>query len=241
MKKYFLILTLCFMACFTVFTSCATPGAFGTADGGEYAPAENPFAGEWREGECTLSFNADGTFRLFRDGRNPEEGAYLVRGNVLITLEKNSELPVRRTFEVTDSNTIEVNRAGVPAVYRRIINENAGGPSAGDAEGRAFFSRNDEFSGKNWNAPHKNNMHDRWEFRRDGTFHFRHIHHGRPLDRGDYSYLVQDDVLVILKEDLKTLAVYTVVFRDGKSFTVTPVEPPGGKPVPYTLDASGRR
>jgi hypothetical protein len=162
--------------------SCATSGK--GADTGEYIPQPNPFAGEWREGEYTWRFDPDGNCSVLRGEERREKAAYLVRGNVLVTLSENTNIPATYTFEIKDGDTIAVNREGVQAVYRRIETEHADGPDAGEAGSPAFISRSDGFSGKNWNAPHKNNMHDRWEFRHDGTFHFWHNHRGRPLDRG---------------------------------------------------------
>jgi hypothetical protein len=79
----------------------------------------------------------------------------------------------------------------------------------------------DVFAGKNWNAPRRNNMYDRWEFGNDGTFHFRHVHHGEPLDRGVYRYELKDGVITIAKEGAGESAAYTYVFR-GSTVTLTP-------------------
>jgi hypothetical protein len=210
------------LALITLAASCTTTRAgHGDSVSFGYTPAENPLIGEWREGENTRLFNADGTFTV-HGGQNLQ-GAYLVRGSALVTLTGGSAVPVKSAF-VIKGDTIELNNESGPAVYRRIKKE------------QSPETRTDAFSGKNWNAPHKNNMHDRWEFRRDGTFHFWHIHEGRPIDRGDYSYLVQDNILLALKEDLETLVIYTFEFQDEKSVTLTPLVPPGGKAVPYAWD-----
>ncbi|MDR0557226.1 MAG: hypothetical protein LBG43_05080 [Treponema sp.] len=79
----------------------------------------------------------------------------------------------------------------------------------------------DVFAGKNWNAPRRNNMYDRWEFNADGTFHFWHVHHGEPLDRGVYRYEFRDGTITIIKEGEHTGTVYTYVFN-GKTVTLTP-------------------
>jgi hypothetical protein len=81
----------------------------------------------------------------------------------------------------------------------------------------------DVFAGKNWNAPRRNNMYDRWEFNADGTFHFWHVHHGEPLDRGVYRYELKDGTLSVTKEGTEETAAYTYTFR-GKTVTLTPVE-----------------
>jgi hypothetical protein len=64
-------------------------------------------------------------------------------------------------------------------------------------------------------------MYDRWEFNTDGTFHFRHIHHGEPLDRGVYRYELKDGVITIAKEGAGESAAYTYVFS-GNAVTLTP-------------------
>ena len=79
----------------------------------------------------------------------------------------------------------------------------------------------DVFAGKNWNAPRRNNMYDRWEFGNDGTFHFWHVHHGEPLDRGVYLYEAKDGVITITKEGEHEGTVYTYTFS-GKTVTLTP-------------------
>ncbi|MDR2343073.1 MAG: hypothetical protein LBD86_00905 [Spirochaetaceae bacterium] len=79
----------------------------------------------------------------------------------------------------------------------------------------------DVFAGKNWNAPRRNNMYDRWEFGNDGTFHFWHVHHGEALDRGVYRYEVKDGALTATKEGSGETASYTYTFS-GKTFTLRP-------------------
>jgi len=85
----------------------------------------------------------------------------------------------------------------------------------------------DVFAGKNWNAPRRNNMFDRWEFNTDGTFHFVHVHHGKPLDRGIYRYKANNGTISIVKEGEEHNTVYTYEFK-GKTFTLTPVHSEGG-------------
>jgi len=80
----------------------------------------------------------------------------------------------------------------------------------------------DVFAGKNWNAPRRNNMYDRWEFRADGTFHFVHVHEGQPLDRGVYRYEANNGIISIVKEGGEHNTVYAYEFK-GKTFTLTPV------------------
>jgi hypothetical protein len=80
----------------------------------------------------------------------------------------------------------------------------------------------DAFAGNNWNAPRRNNMYDRWEFSTDGTFHFWHVHHGKPLDRGVYRYEVKDGLLIVTKEGTQDGASYSYAFK-GKTLTLTPV------------------
>ncbi|MDR2095583.1 MAG: hypothetical protein LBP76_08705 [Treponema sp.] len=79
----------------------------------------------------------------------------------------------------------------------------------------------DVFAGKNWNAPRRNNMYDRWEFNADGTFHFWHVHHGDPLDRGVYRYELKGGLITIAKEGTGESAAYTYTFS-GKTVTLTP-------------------
>jgi hypothetical protein len=79
----------------------------------------------------------------------------------------------------------------------------------------------DVFAGKNWNAPRRNNMYDRWEFNADGTFHFWHVHHGEPLDRGVYRYELKDGIITVTKEGTGESASYTYTFS-GKTVTLTP-------------------
>jgi hypothetical protein len=81
----------------------------------------------------------------------------------------------------------------------------------------------DIFAGKNWNAPRRNNMYDRWEFSTDGTFHFWHVHHGEPLDRGVYRYELKHGVLSVIKEGTGESAAYTYAFS-GKTVVLTPLE-----------------
>jgi hypothetical protein len=83
-------------------------------------------------------------------------------------------------------------------------------------------SGEDVFAGKNWNAPRRNNMYDRWEFNTDGTFHFVHVHQGKPLDRGIYRYETNNGTVSIVKEGEEYTTVYTYEFK-GKTFTLTPV------------------
>jgi hypothetical protein len=81
----------------------------------------------------------------------------------------------------------------------------------------------DGFAGKNWNAPSRNNMYDRWEFGGGGSFHFWHVHEGKPLDRGVYRYEAKDGTLAVWKEDDEERTVYAYVFSDGgKTVTLTP-------------------
>ena len=80
-------------------------------------------------------------------------------------------------------------------------------------------SGEDVFAGKNWNAPRRNNMYDRWEFRTDGTFHFIHVHEGRPLDRGNYRYNINNGTINITKEGEEHVTVYTYKFK-GNAFTL---------------------
>ena len=80
----------------------------------------------------------------------------------------------------------------------------------------------DVFAGKNWNAPSRNDMYDRWEFNTDSTFRFRHVHHGEPLDRGLYRYEAKDGVLTVTREGTEERAVYAYVFS-GKTVTLTPL------------------
>jgi hypothetical protein len=79
----------------------------------------------------------------------------------------------------------------------------------------------DVFAGKNWNAPRRNNMYDRWEFNTDGTFHFWHVHHGEPLDRGVYRYELEDGIITIAKEGEDGHSHYSYTFS-GKTLTLTP-------------------
>jgi hypothetical protein len=83
-------------------------------------------------------------------------------------------------------------------------------------------SGEDVFAGKNWNAPQHNNMYDRWEFNTDGTFHFIHVHEGKPIDRGVYRYETNNGTISIVKEGEEYNTVYTYEFK-GKTFTLTPV------------------
>jgi hypothetical protein len=83
-------------------------------------------------------------------------------------------------------------------------------------------SGEDVFVGKNWNAPRRNNMYDRWEFNTDGTFHFVHVHEGSPFDRGIYRYEAHNGTISIVKEGEEYTTVYTYEFK-GKTFTLTPV------------------
>jgi hypothetical protein len=79
----------------------------------------------------------------------------------------------------------------------------------------------DVFAGKNWNAPRRNNMYDRWEFNTDETFHFWHVHHGEPLDRGVYCYELKDGIITITKEGEEGHSHYSYVFS-GNTVTLTP-------------------
>jgi hypothetical protein len=80
----------------------------------------------------------------------------------------------------------------------------------------------DVFAGKNWNAPRRNNMYDRWEFNTGGTFHFWHVHHGEPLDRGVYRYELNGGTITVTKEGAEgTTAAYTYAFS-GSAVTLTP-------------------
>jgi hypothetical protein len=88
-------------------------------------------------------------------------------------------------------------------------------------------SGEDVFAGKNWNAPRRNNMYDRWEFNTDGTFHFVHVHLGTPLDRGIYRYEANNGTISIVKEGEEHKSVYTYEFK-GKTFILTPVHSEGG-------------
>ncbi|MDR0722254.1 MAG: hypothetical protein LBF75_05590 [Treponema sp.] len=81
----------------------------------------------------------------------------------------------------------------------------------------------DVFAGKNWNAPRRNNMYDRWEFNADGTFHFWHVHHGEALDRGLYHYELKQGILTAVKDGTEEHGTYTYTFS-GKTVTLTPVE-----------------
>jgi hypothetical protein len=237
MKKAVLYSMVIIISGFAV-TGCATAGGHGATPVSEYVPAENPLIGEWQEEDQAYTFKPDGTFTARRDGKNGA-GAYLVRGNALITLVAGTDTPEKYSFTVTDHNAIELVKEGVPTVYTRVVHE--GGEEASGKDGHSTSTvRTDAFSGRNWNAPHINNMHDRWEFRDDGTFHFWHIHEGRPLDRGDYSYLVRGNVFLALKEDLKTLVVYTFRFTGEESFTASPVIPPGGRDIPFIYDRKAR-
>jgi hypothetical protein len=79
----------------------------------------------------------------------------------------------------------------------------------------------DVFAGKNWNAPRRNNMYDRWEFNTNGTFHFWHVHHGEPLDRGVYRYELKDGIITVTKEGEDGHSYYSYVFS-GNTVTLTP-------------------
>jgi hypothetical protein len=79
----------------------------------------------------------------------------------------------------------------------------------------------DVFAGKNWNAPRRNNMYDRWEFNTAGAFRFWHVHHGEPLDRGVYRYELQDGIIAIAKEGEEGRSHYSYVFS-GNTVTLTP-------------------
>jgi hypothetical protein len=81
----------------------------------------------------------------------------------------------------------------------------------------------DVFAGRNWNAPRRNNMYDRWEFSADSTFHFWHVHHGEPLDRGEYRYELKGGTITVTKEGTGEAAAYTYAFS-GKTVTLTPME-----------------
>jgi hypothetical protein len=65
-------------------------------------------------------------------------------------------------------------------------------------------------------------MYDRWEFNTDGTFHFVHVHEGKPLDRGIYLYEANNGRISIVKKGEEHKTVYTYEFK-GKTFTLTPV------------------
>jgi len=98
----------------------------------------------------------------------------------------------------------------------------AGCASSGGVDyARLAASGEDVFAGKNWNAPRRNNMYDRWEFRADNTFHFVHVHEGKPLDRGIYRYEAHNGTISIVKEGEEYATVYTYEFK-GKTFTLTP-------------------
>ena len=96
----------------------------------------------------------------------------------------------------------------------------------------------DVFAGKNWNTPEQNNMYDRWEFNADGTFHFWHVHHGEPLDRGVYRYEAKDGTITITKEGEHEGTVYTYTFS-GKTVTLTPVEHESEGPVAEHTSSEG--
>jgi hypothetical protein len=89
----------------------------------------------------------------------------------------------------------------------------------------------DVFAGKNWNAPRRNNMYDRWEFNTDGTFHFWHVHQGKPLDRGVYRYQLNDGTITITKEVEHEGSAYAYTFK-GKTVTLTPVHHGGAEHAP---------
>jgi predicted small secreted protein len=86
----------------------------------------------------------------------------------------------------------------------------------------------DVFAGKNWNAPEHNNMYDRWEFNTDGTFHFWHVHHGEPLDRGVCRYELKGGTITVTKEGTGENAAYAYAFS-GTTVTLTPVEHGNGE------------
>jgi hypothetical protein len=105
----------------------------------------------------------------------------------------------------------------------------------------------DVFAGKNWNAPRRNNMYDRWEFSADGAFHFWHVHHGEPLDRGVYRYEVKHGIFTAVKEGTGETASYTYAFS-GKTVALTPAaQGSGGHGAPehnvaeHSQAASGER
>ena len=81
----------------------------------------------------------------------------------------------------------------------------------------------DVFAGKNWNAPQQNNMYDRWEFGNDGTFRFRHVHFGEPLNRGVYRYEAKDGTITITRGDGGKPRRFAYVFS-GNTVTLTPDE-----------------
>jgi hypothetical protein len=99
--------------------------------------------------------------------------------------------------------------------------------SGGAGYGELAAQGVDVFAGKNWNAPRRNNMYDRWEFNTDGTFHFWHVHHGEALDRGVYRYRLKNGTITITKEGREETAAYTYTFS-GKTLTLTPVRPGDG-------------
>jgi hypothetical protein len=71
-------------------------------------------------------------------------------------------------------------------------------------------------------------MYDRWEFNTGGAFHFWHVHHGEPLDRGVYRYELKDGIITIVKEGTGERAAYACTFS-GKTVTLTPVKHGAGE------------
>jgi len=115
------------------------------------------------------------------------------------------------------------------AIYSIVIFLFAACASSGGVDyAQLAASGEDVFAGKNWNAPRRNNMYDRWEFRADGTFHFVHVHEGKPLDRGIYRYEANNGIISIIKEGEEYETVYTYEFK-GNTFTVTPVPSESGE------------
>jgi hypothetical protein len=179
--------------------------------------------------DYTYKFKNDGTYEYLHEGVHVHKsGSYIVRDDVLVLLENadytdaaSANSAVKKyTFIKTDGAITLTPTEGEdpqPVSYGL----NGGIPSA--------ITLTDKLSGKNWKtgtgAP-GTGMYNWYGFRSNGTYHYYHYMSNKAdyVDRGDFSYLVQDDILITLSASDSpsknpaspsyTVSVYTLTFSE---------------------------
>ncbi|MDR3114300.1 MAG: hypothetical protein LBU25_02135 [Treponema sp.] len=177
--------------------------------------------------ESSYEFAADGTYQF----NNNDAGTYIVRNNTLVLLPTGSYASAGNALEAAKKYAFTVTGSQIALISGSETNVYT---LTGAIPPAITPPERDKLAGKTWKAGTGTSMWNWYGFRNNGTYHYYHHMSGRPdyIDRGDFSYLLQGDILITLSafdSDTKSpgLPPYTVAayktsnYSDNEADTIT--------------------
>jgi hypothetical protein len=203
-----------------VFAGCDTPAG---DDGYWLAGVANPLIGTWKTRSTAMNgtetitereFKTDGTIAVATtkgDGEPETSSAYyLIKDTFLVISSATSPYYTKYFFEVIDNNTLKIVQDGKSVTtYTRGGAENPNADRTITLSNRldGFWRRDNLVFGAEEAA---NFMYDWYAFRKDGTYHVYHYMNKNKhyVDRGDFSYFIDDGKRLISLSNGYTVTVY---------------------------------